>query len=170
MKKNSGVVPVGNFVFIENSGVAMHGYGVVVDVDFWKKRVQEDDLGMLESFDKYAKEGVFQPTSIMLLSERIDCRNVPKDQGNFWSREKYVQKFVWVAATYLVRFNDAEEFFEAMEQVKCFAGGLSTKYIESVIFNAGEIRKYLEKPSYSSELCELYEQAFPGMKAVEHSL
>lgn len=161
MKKSEEAIPVGTFVFLNER--RPQTYGVVVDTKFWNEKISKENSAMFEA----AMGSGPVIARIMLLCGTVSNKTATAKETGVLTKEQYIQRFTWAKPELVTRFADIKELRLTIEQVISFAGDLGENFLRSSLLNAEEVFKFLKHPHYNSELCDMYRQAFPGMKAGE---
>lgn len=170
MRDIEGQCPVGTIVFMKETTLPER-YGVVVDACFWRKNMQEENPEILENFDRDCNArgpGAIAP--IMLLTSTLNRGTNNAVFGGVYCSGKYVRNFIWTSSVYLTGFDSPEEFIAFMEQATHLVGGPTYRYLRDIISFAEEIGRYLKNPNYDTELKELFDYAFPGLKVGKYCI
>lgn len=157
-----GKCSVGTFVYARETTSPFEKYGVVVDADFWREKMKKENPAILKNFNKACEsQGSDSTTPIMLLTSTVGVRMA----SNGVDQEEYVQNFIWTKSCYLIGFDSPKEFDVVMDLISYSVGGQSSRYIHLVRTSVKVIKEYFENPNYKTALNELFNKAFPGLKA-----
>ncbi len=161
MKLGENTIPLGTIVFLREA-MSFLGYGVVVDVDFWKEEARKENSSMVDDFNASFEIYGAQIIPIMLLNKKIGYirkGNLCNNSG--FTGGEYLQQFIWSDSTHLICFENWREFLLTMEQVRHLASTELNAQIKLIIKKVKEIGNYLEDEFYLSELDDIFERAFP---------